>query len=540
MSLAKNLSDICKALKKKAAKWDWILPLLGSLTRDKDSGVKVASINQLLVFSETCTSHEKESYLLGLVIGIARAKEVQVYGVHLLSKFAKHLKPQTCEKIVLPEIINSTQSYILKVKKKAIRALPKVSKSIHWKAFNKKVLPVFVKLCSAENSIVKKECSDVIGKLAHFASSKERKTRLLEVFIGLLQNSSNFVREASQKQVGRFLSELGYLDCFLLKEYKQAAMQNKEPAVMCAYYFPEVLRTTKNWSELLQVFQSLAANPQSQVRIIIAAAFPLILKNLADKDVRIVVSIYKHFLRDVDEVKIKALKGLPLILQKIDRTKRMEFLDIVRRIQKFNLNWRIRNTVAKKLAKIARNYNLSVWAEHLWEVGLGLAYDDFAAVRTSVCGSLGFMFKSLWNIRSDWNSQLLQSVSQLAQSQSYQDRITFLKFAKSLTGSIDNFSEIKTLIQELCTDTVVNVRICCSELVKEGLGKNTFWSTLASILNSDCDWDVVLTLKGASLSTAKNKHIQVEGPIMLTWKPKGKTVLKNQLVGGEQIQFLMS
>ena len=73
-----------------------------------------------------------------------------------------------------------------------------------------------------------------------------------------------------------------------------------------------------------------------------------------------------------------------------------------------------------------------------------------------------------------------------------------------------------------------------------GLGKNTFWSTLASILNSDCDWDVVLTLKGASLSKTKNKHIQVEGPIMLTWKPKGKTVLKNQLVGGEQIQFLMS
>ncbi|XP_051161724.1 serine/threonine-protein phosphatase 4 regulatory subunit 1-like isoform X2 [Leptopilina boulardi] len=154
----------------------------------------------------------------------------------------------------------------------------------------------------------------------------------------------------------------------------------------CAFYFPAVVMTLgrNNWFQLKNAYQSLACAVQWKVRCTLASSIheiALILgEELTGTDL---MPIYDGFIKDLDEVRIGALKHLSTFLKVLRPANRQQYLsklsDFI--VTDNECNWRFREEFANQLLNAILLYEPQDISEHIAPLALQLLQDKVAAVR---------------------------------------------------------------------------------------------------------------------------------------------------------------
>lgn len=154
----------------------------------------------------------------------------------------------------------------------------------------------------------------------------------------------------------------------------------------CAFYFPAVVMTLgrKNWFQLKNAYQALAADVQWKVRCTLASSIheiALILgEELTGTDL---MPIYDGFIKDLDEVRIGALKHLSTFLKVLRPSNRQQYLsklaDFI--VPDNECNWRFREEFANQLLQAIPLYKPEDISKHIAPLALQLLQDKVAAVR---------------------------------------------------------------------------------------------------------------------------------------------------------------
>ena len=166
----------------------------------------------------------------------------------------------------------------------------------------------------------------------------------------------------------------------------------------CAFCFPAVVMTLgrKNWHQLKNAYQVLAGAMQWKVRCTLASSIhevALILgEELAGSDL---VPIYDGFIKDLDEVRIGALKHLSTFLEVLKPVDREQYLPKLSNfvVTDTEWNWRFREEFANQLIDVVPLYKPEQVSEHIAPLALHLLKDKVAAVR-HVARSLVSIFSS--------------------------------------------------------------------------------------------------------------------------------------------------
>ncbi|XP_055377750.1 serine/threonine-protein phosphatase 4 regulatory subunit 1-like [Condylostylus longicornis] len=150
----------------------------------------------------------------------------------------------------------------------------------------------------------------------------------------------------------------------ILEAYVTMVLYEEEDEIKltCAYNFPAVVLTLgrSNWHILKTLLQYLCDDIDWKVRKTIALSInflALILgKEIATRDL---VPIYLGFFKDLDEVKIEAIRNFASFLKVIDKSKREEILSNIGICLRCDsrTNWRIKEDLAKEVCHVIKMYD---------------------------------------------------------------------------------------------------------------------------------------------------------------------------------------
>ncbi|XP_044587889.1 serine/threonine-protein phosphatase 4 regulatory subunit 1-like isoform X4 [Cotesia glomerata] len=238
----------------------------------------------------------------------------------------------------------------------------------------------------------------------------------------------------------------------------------------CAFYFPAVVLTLgkENWPMLKTAYGYLSDAREYKVRRTMASSIhevAIILgEELAAQDL---LPIYDGFIKDLDEVRIGALKHLATFLKVLKPADRCHFLP---RLQAFlsidnDGNWRFREEVACRLLEAVSLYTPQDVAKHIAPLSFPLLVDKVAAVRQM---ALELVTQIISYLSSDETlvTTIIQQLEEMltANSSRWTCRQTFALLCASLISkdaiSGEKFaSELLPSLLELSTDVVPNVRL---------------------------------------------------------------------------------
>lgn len=196
-----------------------------------------------------------------------------------------------------------------------------------------------------------------------------------------------------------------------------AHMTDIEIALHCAFSLPAVALTLgrENWGFLRGTYERLAADMQWKVRKTVACSVHELAEILGEElTAKDLVPIYTGFIKDLDEVRIGALKHLAdfvkviinfnhvtltdvttfnvflmatfaYVLQLLPSCKRKSFLSQFEMflVTDNEWNWRFREELAQQLLRIIPLYTPEEICVHLVPVAIALLRDKVAAVRTT-------------------------------------------------------------------------------------------------------------------------------------------------------------
>lgn len=160
----------------------------------------------------------------------------------------------------------------------------------------------------------------------------------------------------------------------------------------CAYNFPAVVLTLgkDNWHLMYDVLHSLCGDIQWRVRKSIAASIcriaQIIGRELATRDL---VPIFLGFFKDLDEVKIEALRNLTDFLKVVDRSQHDEIIANLKDLKETDnaANWRFREDLAKQVLLLIKIYKHDDSNNicYLTHIILKLLVDKVRNVRNIAC-----------------------------------------------------------------------------------------------------------------------------------------------------------
>ncbi|XP_068989925.1 serine/threonine-protein phosphatase 4 regulatory subunit 1 isoform X2 [Neodiprion pinetum] len=260
------------------------------------------------------------------------------------------------------------------------------------------------------------------------------------------------------------------IDYFVsMTETTQVVQTDSEILQHCAFSFPAVALTLEkhNWPLLKDAYLSLASALPWKVRLTLASSIheiALILgEDLAARDL---VPIYDGFIKDLDEVRIGALKHLATFLKVLRPSERCQYLP---RLNNFLVtdaewNWRFREELANQLLEAVTLFNPYDVSKYIAPLSLHLLVDKIAAVRT-VALALVTQIISHLSVDEALVTALVQELGHmLPRSVKWTRRQTYGILCSQLitNGAItaDRFSkEMLPHLIDLSWDTVPNVRL---------------------------------------------------------------------------------
>ncbi|XP_021941543.1 serine/threonine-protein phosphatase 4 regulatory subunit 1-like isoform X4 [Zootermopsis nevadensis] len=166
----------------------------------------------------------------------------------------------------------------------------------------------------------------------------------------------------------------------------QAQKTDNEIAHHCAFSLPAVALTLgqDNWILLKDAYNALASDMQWKVRRTVASSIHqlavILGEDLATKDL---VPVFNGFIKDLDEVRIGALKHLAEFLKLLRPPDRNLYLP---RLSEFLLtdndwNWRFREELAEQLLAAVNLFTPEDTRKHISPIAVSLLHDKVAAVR---------------------------------------------------------------------------------------------------------------------------------------------------------------
>lgn len=180
-----------------------------------------------------------------------------------------------------------------------------------------------------------------------------------------------------------------------MSELKSTVVNDIGPDIdyHCAYSFPAIVLTLgrENWHRLKDAYWRLASAVAWKVRSTLASSIHeiaiIIEKDYAARDL---VPIYNGFIKDLDEVRIGALKHFSKFLKVLSPQDRTQYLPKLNDflITDSKWNWRLKEELVHQLSKIIRNslYKHTDVAEYISPLLLQLIQDRVAAVRVEAIG----------------------------------------------------------------------------------------------------------------------------------------------------------
>lgn len=314
------------------------------------------------------------------------------------------------------------------------------SLSLHTWVFN-----LFINFSKDEYFSIRKICALNIGKFVNLMPEKFH-YKFLDVFSRFMVDKNVLVVQAAYSSLGIFMYSLVTLDNRVLHWAQMLSCSDLAQACDFAYYLPAIYRKfCEHRESLYGIWKSLLKNPQSQVRSKAASTLSFFLKNSSPEVCMSLVTYYQNLLKDTDIVKVEAISHLGSLLEKLPESTQSQFLGTYRRIQTYNLNWRVNLKIAKSLVKIAKHLKIEYWMQELWQVSLSLIQDNSEIVRVRSAKSLGTVLKDLWNINSQWDEIIKNDLLKFLQG-NYKKR-QVLAYICGVCSEIQWFNQILSILQ---------------------------------------------------------------------------------------------
>ncbi|KAK7793289.1 hypothetical protein R5R35_004991 [Gryllus longicercus] len=270
----------------------------------------------------------------------------------------------------------------------------------------------------------------------------------------------------------------------------QAQNTDNEITHHCAFSIPAVALTLgrNNWYLIKPAYEALASDVQWKVRRTVAASIHelavILGEELAGVDL---VPIFHGFIKDLDEVRIGALKHLAEFLKLLRPTERSTLLH---RLSDFHLtdnecNWRFRSKLAEQL-----HHSLVLFApgdthEHITPLAIALLMDKVAAVRKK---ALCLVTQLVHHVSTEVNlvrSLLAELAEQFAHNKHWNRRQTFALLCSQLMSKRvlkdEHFAcDVFPHLLELSWDPVPNVRLSVAQTLACDIAVQLYFSSSES------------------------------------------------------------
>lgn len=252
----------------------------------------------------------------------------------------------------------------------------------------------------------------------------------------------------------------------------------------CAFSLPAVALTLgrTNWPLIKETYETLANDMQWKVRRTVASSIHelgvILGEEIAAEDL---VPIFDGFIKDLDEVRIGALKHLSNFLALLATDARNAYLPRLGEFLKMDneRNWRFRLELTEQLGHMLHLFTPSDVREHLAPIVLQLVQDKVAAVRLAAASVLSNMLSQLHRLDHSVlaTSLVTNLVEVLGHSLHWARRQTFAVLCGELIKekeaveeqfgySPSSFStELLPHLLDLTWDKVPNVRLAVARVV---------------------------------------------------------------------------
>ncbi|XP_073976226.1 serine/threonine-protein phosphatase 4 regulatory subunit 1-like isoform X3 [Rhodnius prolixus] len=258
----------------------------------------------------------------------------------------------------------------------------------------------------------------------------------------------------------------------------------------CAYNLPAVALTLgpKHWDLLKPAYETLAADRQWKVRRIVASSIHelavIVGEEVATQDL---VPVFNGFIKDLDEVRIAALKHLAHFLKLLRPAGRNSFLPRLTEflMTDYEWNWRFRQELAQQLLQVLGLFSPVDTCHHLSPVVMALLVDRVSDVRKV---ALQLATELVSHVSIDvtlLRSLLAELAEQFAHSSRWNRRQTFALFCSRLVSegvlSGEMFArDVLPHLLDLSWDRVPNVRLTVARALANDVIVQPYFSDYSS------------------------------------------------------------
>lgn len=252
----------------------------------------------------------------------------------------------------------------------------------------------------------------------------------------------------------------------------------------CAFSLPAVALTLgrSNWPLIKETYETLANDMQWKVRRTVASSIHdlgvILGEDIAAEHL---VPIFDGFIKDLDEVRIGALKHLSNFLSLLSSEARNSYLPRLGEFLKMDneRNWRFRLELTEQIGHMLNLFSASDVREHLAPIALQLVQDKVAAVRQAAAVVLSSMLTELHMVdHHDLSTSLANNlVDILGNSNHWARRQTYAilcgEIFRKKESELDEVkyppttfsNELLPTLLDLTWDKVPNVRIAVARVL---------------------------------------------------------------------------
>ena len=428
---------------------EMLLSQIGKLLTDKELTVRSAAGVALVSIAKGLTKEHLESPVLGMVLCLAHdeSEDHRALAAQLLNDMAEAFGKDLCANFCVPELRSLAEDPEFGVRKAAARNMAHICRTIGQEVSEEKMLPVFMQLSKDEIWGVRKSCAEALSDMSACMPSSCRSEQLVQVFTRLSSDMSRWVRFAAFQQLGPLIAtmEPEEVSTDILKQFTSMAHGEGETTLYCAFNFPGVLLTVgaSRWELLKESYMMLVKDVQWKVRRSLSHSLHEVAAILGQEHTEecLCEQVFDVFIKDLDEVRVGALKNFAAFMQVLSPEKRKTYLEVLtqRYIEEGNVgrDWRVRNILATQIAPLCDILELSDIQETLEPTFFSFGADPVANVRNSAQQAAGPLLLRYQREGGDFalRDNVIRQITALAESQQYADRQVFVQICEKLIAA---------------------------------------------------------------------------------------------------------
>ncbi len=453
---------------------EMLLSQVGKLLTDKELTVRQAAGVALVSIAKGLTKEHLESPVLGMVLCLAHdeSEDHRALAAQLLNDMAEAFGKNLCSNFCVPELRSLAEDPEFGVRKNAARNMAHICRTIGQETSEEKMLPVFTQLSKDEIWGVRKSCAEALSDMSACMPSSCRSEQLVQVFTRLSSDMSRWVRFAAFQQLGPLIAtmEPEEVSDDILKQFTSMAHGEGETTLYCAFNFPGVLQTVgaSRWDLLKESYMVLVKDVQWKVRRSLSHSLHEVAAILGQEKTEefLCDQVFDVFIKDLDEVRVGALKNFAAFMKVLSTEKRQEvnavtafaastclrYLRLTTRVwfcllqylevltqgyideENIGRDWRVRDILATQLGPLCDILELSDIQETLEPTFFRFATDPVANVRNSAHQATGPLLLRYQREGDDnaLRDNVVQQVLALVDSDQYQQRQIFVQICEKL------------------------------------------------------------------------------------------------------------